>query len=68
MTDRIQLKTECYMQVDGQWQIALPGSVFDVPDARSFSAATASILSPSETAGTLALHGKPTSVRGLRTR
>ena len=67
MVDRIQLSVPTYMIIDGQWAIALPGSVFDVPSAASFSSKTAAILSPTEAAGTLASHGKATPVRNVRT-
>ena len=68
MVDRIQLKDTVYMQLDGLWQLVYSGSVVDVPSALAFSAAHASILSPTEAAGSLAAHGKPTPVRNVRTR
>lgn len=68
MTKRIQLRQDMYMLLDGQGQIVLSGSVIDVPDNFLISAAQATQLSPGEAAGTLASHGKPTRVRGIRTR
>jgi hypothetical protein len=68
MVDRIQLNTQVYMQVDGLWQIAQPGSVLDVPAASAFASGHIIQLSPAEAAGVLASHGKATIVRGVRTR
>jgi hypothetical protein len=68
MVDRIQITKECYMELDGQGQIVLPGSIVDVPSADAFSGATIQRLSPAEAAGVLASHGKPTRVRNIRTR
>ena len=64
MVDRVQLNVECYMPLDGQWQIVLAGTVFDCPTASTFGSAT----KLTESAGTLASHGKPTPVRSVRTR
>jgi hypothetical protein len=65
MVDRIQLSVPTYMIVDGQWAIAQPGSVLDVPSAAAFSPSTAKVLT--EPAGSLASHGKATPVRNVRT-
>jgi len=69
MVDRIQINVPTYMQLDGQWQIVLPGTVCDVPSAASFTGGTAAPATVvNETAGALASHGKPTPVRNVRTR
>lgn len=68
MTQRYVLTAPCYMPLDGQWQICFPGTVFDAPDTMGVHTSTATKLSPSEPAGTLASHGKPTPVRNVRTR
>ncbi len=65
-TARVQINTPTYMEIDGQWQIVYPGSVVDLPAGVKISAsATAPLV---EAPGTLALNGKATSVRNLRTR
>ncbi len=70
MVDRITLAREHYVQLDGQWQIVLPGSVIDVPSASKFASthqgtgANATLIGT----GTLGAHGKATSVSNIRTR
>lgn len=66
MVDRITLKQECYMQLDGQWQIVLPGSVIDVASASAFHDSHKQTVQTNT--GTLASHGKPTPVSNIRTR
>ena len=66
MVDRIRLEVPIYMPIDGQWDIVLPGTVLDVASATAFATGHVTILSPSEPAGTLASHGKPTPVRNVR--
>lgn len=68
VTQRYQLSTSCYMPLDGQWQIVYSGTVFDAPDTTGVHPSTATKLSPAEPAGALGSHGKPTSVRNVRTR
>jgi hypothetical protein len=65
MPDRITITVPTYMELDGQGQIVLPGSIIDVAAAQSFAA-----VSTLTTAGggTLASHGKPTPVSKVRTR
>lgn len=66
MVDRITVNVPTYMNLDGQWQIVLPGSVIDVPTAGAFSPSTHTRVR-NETAGSLASHGGPTPVRNIRT-
>lgn len=68
MVKRIQLLKDTYLLLDGQGQIAMCGSVIDVPDSFNIRSAEATQLSPGEAAGSLASHGKPTPVRKIRTR
>lgn len=67
---RVQINTPTYMPVDGQWQIVLPGSVIDLPAGLGISTScTTPVTAASATPGTLAPHGKATSVSPtLRTR
>lgn len=65
MAARIQLTTTVYMDLDGQPQIVLPGSVVDVADASRFSA-TATVLA--EIAGALGPRNSPSSVRNVSKR
>jgi hypothetical protein len=60
---RLQLLQDVYMSLDGQWQIVLSGSIFDVPVPHNFS--TAHVQSVAETPNAVT---KPTSVRGVRCR
>lgn len=65
MPDRITLTSDTYMQLDGQWQVVLRGSVIDVPSHAPFQAVA---TKETEGASPLASHGKPTGVRNLRTQ
>lgn len=65
MVDRITITTPTHMPLDGQWQVVLPGSVIDVPDAGAYS--TKNTVPVRGGGGTLASHGKPTPVRNIRT-
>lgn len=67
MTQRYQLTKPTYMPLDGLWQVVMPGTVFDAPDADGVHTSTAVKLSPTEPAGTLGSHGKATAVRNVRT-
>lgn len=60
---RLQLLQDVYMPLDGQWQIVLSGSIFDVLLPHNFS--SAHVTNVAETPGVVS---KPTSVRGVRTR
>ena len=60
---RLQLTQDVYMPLDGQWQIVLSGSVFDVQTPHNISAGHAINV-----AETPAVVTKPTSVRNVRTR
>ena len=66
MAARIQLTTTVYMDLDGQPQLVLPGSIVDVADATKFSA-TATLLT-NETAGALGPRNSPSSVRSVSKR
>lgn len=63
MSQRVQLKQDVYMILDGQPQIVLSGSVIDIPNTVNLVAAHAAVL-----VETPAVVAKPTSVRGVRTR
>lgn len=63
-TSRIQLNVPTYMPVDGQWCIVQPGSVIDLPADVVISASSTVPLA--EAPGTLAPHGRATSVRNVR--
>lgn len=67
-TARYQLLKDTYMPLNGQWQIVLSGTVFDDDTAIRYSPSSVTVLSPGESASTLAAHGKATSVRGVRTK
>jgi len=62
---RVQISVPHFMQLDGQWQVVMPGSVVDMPTAGPVAPTTATVLA--ETPGNLAPHGKPTPVRNIRT-
>lgn len=66
MVDRIQITKTCWIFCDGQPQVVLSGSVFDVASVVPY-ASVSLLLSPGEPAGSLASHGKPTPVRTIRT-
>lgn len=60
---RLQLLQDVYMPLDGQWQVVLSGSIFDVQLPHNFAAAH--VTNVAETPNVVT---KPTSVRGCRTR
>lgn len=67
MPYRVRLLQDIVMNLDGQTQIVLSGSVIDVPDSMRFHSSHIQRLSPGEAAGALHPgHGKPTSVRNIR--
>ena len=66
--NRYQLKVDTYMPLDGQWQLVQCGTVFDDNAVVNYSPATVIQLSPGESSGTLASHGKASPVRSVRTR
>lgn len=63
MTQRVKLTTDVHMNLDGQPQIVLSGSVIDVPSTVNLSSAHIQVLT--EQAGNVTLCS---SVRGVRTR
>lgn len=69
-TNRVQINKPTYMEVDGQWQIVLPGSVIDLPATVNVSpVCTTPVIAAATTPGTLAPHGRSTSVGStLRSR
>ena len=66
-TQRVQINVPTYMKVDGQWTIVYPGSVIDC-DATTKITGNSALTTFSEAPGTLAEHGKSTSVRNFRAR
>ena len=64
MADRIQLTAVHYMDLDGQGQIVLPGSVIDVLTIAAFPSA----IKIAETAGSLGPRNSPSSVRNVTKR
>ncbi len=60
---RLQLTQDVYMPLDGQWQIVLSGSIFDVQTPHNLSAGHVTNVAESPNIVT-----KPTSVRNIRTR
>jgi hypothetical protein len=67
MTQRYQLTTQCYMPLDGLWQVVMPGTVFDAPDSMGVHTSTATKLSPAEPATRTIVNNAPASVRNVRT-
>jgi hypothetical protein len=63
---RVQIDRPTYLQLDGQWQVVLPGSVIDLPTGLTLSPSCI-LASFVESPGNLASHGKPTPVRNIRT-
>jgi hypothetical protein len=65
MVDRIQIVVpQAVLDLDGQPQIVLSGTILDVDKAEKYTGAAIKLV---ETPGTLT-NNKPTSVRGVRTR
>ena len=60
---RLQLTQDVYMPLDGQWQIVLSGSVFDVQTPHNFHPTHVTNVAESPNVVT-----KNTSVRSIRTR
>ncbi len=70
---RVQVRVPCWMIIDNQPQVVMPGSVIDLPASSTVSTTSHTTLgttSPAtgEAPGALASHGGPTSVRNLRTQ
>ena len=63
MSKRVRLTADIAMQLDGQPQIVLSGSVIDIPDSLTLVTAHATVLAEAAAAVT-----KATSVRSIRTR
>lgn len=66
MTQRYQLLRDVYMNLNGQPQIVLCGTVFDAHDADGVHPSTATKLAESPT--TTPSAAKPVAIRNVRTR